>query len=324
LAETDAQPPLKGDMRNSACVAPTEAQFPMKDMHSAVISAGATDVQFPLKDVHNSASAATHAQFSPKENAPQQSVVNVEDAENTISKENRSTAMTLVHGNAVNVEDAENAIPKENWSSGMTLVQKQAALPPRKRRNEDVRKEFTFKEIVEEDSKKTESYCKHCRQRVQTAEIVNITKLAGHLISACKACPVDVREAAIESSQASKKRKLTATQADDGPKKSPEEPAIRVGSTSNHTSEAKILTLSASSAGPLAPLVKATQHGSEISRVDAMQIMRFDVEFALANFMAFDFFDDAWWKAAATSKEPGTAVLRASLVARGRIRLLQA
>jgi hypothetical protein len=189
-----------------------------------------------------------------------------------------------------------NPNPKESAS-------KQPRVPPRKRPNTQVRNEFTFKETADDDGKKTESHCKHCHQKVQTAEIVNITKLAGHLISACKACPAQVREQASLSSQKSKKKKkLVESHADDRPKQISLKASkvMTACSTSPHgTSEA--LTLAP---GPLALIVKATQT-HQLSRAEAMRIMRFDVEFALANFMNFGFFDDPWWKAAASSKEPG-------------------
>jgi hypothetical protein len=121
--------------------------------------------------------------------------------------------------NAVSVEVADSANPKDCASSALALLQPNQAtvVRPRKRQIEDgvVRKEF--KEIVKGDRKKTESYCKHCEQRVQTGETVNVTKLAGHLISVCRACPSPVREIVSGSSRAWKKTRLlfAASRVDD-------------------------------------------------------------------------------------------------------------
>jgi hypothetical protein len=61
----------------------------------------------------------------------------------------------------------------------------------------DVREEFTFKMIVRDGIKKTESHCRHCEQRVQTAQVVNVTHLKQHLIL-CNACPAALRGVASE------------------------------------------------------------------------------------------------------------------------------
>ena len=149
------------------------------------------DVQCPLKDdVQNSDSAVqADSQLSLKDDAPQVQ-------QNEEGADNRD----------------DSASPKERSSTAWALLQpNEASRSPQKRRNEDVRKEFTFKEIIKDGSKKTESYCKHCEQRVQTAKKVNITTLTGHLNSACKACPAAVKEVA------SGARKQKNAKVDEGP-----------------------------------------------------------------------------------------------------------
>ena len=208
----------------------------------------------------------------------------------------------------------------ENSDSGTLYSCRLVLLVRMKRKHEHVQNEFEFKGT---EDRRTECWCKHCDTRVQTALKINTTKLAAHLIHACKKCPATVKEAAQASSQASKKSKPDMSIMPAEAKTLGRESLSDV--RSDHTSltlcgtskaldhdelteDEEVLdaaTVFTATANPAFPLGQTRLARRTISRAEAMRLMRFDVEFALANFVPFDFFDDVWWKAATLSKEPG-------------------